>query len=634
MCGIVGIWDHKRGAEAIRPELEEAVHRLRHRGPDDQGVWMGPSGVAFGHNRLSIVDLSASGHQPMQSADRRFVVTYNGEIYNHAEVRAKLEAAGHVFVSRSDTEVVLHAFEEWGSNSVLQFIGMFAFAIWDEKEQTLELVRDRIGVKPLYFGWHDGTFCFGSELKSLRAFSHWRPEINRQALGEFFQYGYISEDRSIYQGVHKLLPGHRLRLVRGRTPTIERYWSVLSALGEPLQGSDEQIEKDLQELLINAAKYRMVADVPVGVYLSGGIDSSLVTALLATHHDQRISTFTIGFEEDTHDESDWARRVADHCGTNHTEYTLKAAEALEIAKRWGSLFDEPFGDSSGIPTLLVSQLARREVKVVLSADGGDELFSGYNIYTGVLDRLRRLQRIPAGLRMISSAAMAFAAARPVQELMSALAMPGGTVAARTQRVRRLQSMFRDPRVGHLFDLDKSYSTPAEIDRLIGAYTSPRKSADTYPGSDAEKIGLWDFHHYLPEDILAKVDRATMAVGLEGREPLLDHRLAEFAFRMPPHLKRGALGPKHILKSILFRHVPRELLDRRKRGFGIPLDHWLQVELKELVMDYLSESRVRAAGILDWTMVSRLKDDFYAGTRRLKSPLWFLVAFEMWRETWL
>jgi asparagine synthase (glutamine-hydrolysing) len=570
----------------------------------------------------------------MQSADRRFIVTYNGEIYNHAEIRARLEAAGHTFCSRSDTEVVLHAFEEWGSDAVLQFIGMFAFAIWDEKEQTLELVRDRVGVKPLYFGWHDGTLCFGSELKSLRAFSHWKPEINRQALGEFFQYGYISEDRSIYQGVHKLLPGHRLRMTRGRSPIIERYWSVLDALAEPLSGSDQQIEADLEELLISAAKYRMVADVPVGVYLSGGIDSSLVTALLAKHHDQRISTFTIGFQEDTHDESVWARRVAKHCDTNHTEYILKAVEALEIAKGWGSLFDEPFGDSSGIPTLLVSRLARREVKVVLSADGGDELFSGYNIYTGVLNRLKRLQRIPAKLRMVSSAAMSLAAAGPVQGLMSALSVPGGTSAARTHRVRRLQSMFRDPRVGQLFDLYISYWTPGEIGRLIGGYAAPRRSADTYPGNDAAKIGLWDFHHYLPEDILAKVDRATMAVSIEGREPLLDHRLAEFAVRLPLHLKRGTLGPKHILKSILFRHVPRDLLDRRKQGFSIPLDHWLQVELKELVMDYLSESRVRAAGILDWTMVRQLKEDFYAGTRRLKSPLWFMVAFEMWRETWL
>jgi asparagine synthase (glutamine-hydrolysing) len=634
MCGIVGIWDTHRQAASIRPELEEAVRRLQHRGPDDQGIWMNDSGVAFGHTRLSIVDLSPSGHQPMKSADGRYAVTFNGEIYNHGEIRARLESAGHSFVSRSDTEVILQAFHEWGSDAVKQFIGMFAFAIWDEIEQTLELVRDRLGVKPLYFAWHDGTLCFGSELKALRAFSHWKPAINRQALGEFLQYGYISEDRSIYEGIHKLLPGHRLRLARGRQPVIERYWSVLDSRNEPLRGSDQDIEAELQALLIDAAKYRMVSDVPVGVYLSGGIDSSLVTALLARHHDQTIRTFTIGFREDSHDESRWARRVARHCGTMHTEYILDAAEALEIAKGWGSLFDEPFGDSSGIPTLLVSRLARRDVKVVLSADGGDELFSGYNVYTGVLNRLDRLRRIPAPMRSVSAAIMSIAVAEPVQGLLAALATPTSTRSERLHRVRRLQSMLREPTIGRLFELDKSYWTSQDANRLITGYESPRATADTYPGTNAEKISLWDIHHYLPDDILTKVDRTTMAVSIEGREPLLDHRVAEYAFRLPPYLKRGALGPKHILKSILFRYVPRELLDRRKQGFAIPLDSWLRNELKELVMDYLSQHRIVSAGILDWKMVSKLKEDFYAGTRRLKGPLWFMLAFEMWRESWL
>lgn len=634
MCGIVGIWDRQRRAEAIRPELEQAVQRLHHRGPDDQGVWMNGDGLAFGHTRLSIVDLSPSGHQPMRSADGRYVLTYNGEIYNHAEIRSLLESAGRRFSSRCDTEVILQAFDEWGSDAVRRFIGMFAFALWDQKEQTLELVRDRVGVKPLYFGWHDGTLSFASELKALREFSHWNPSINRQALGEYLQFGYIAEDRSIYDGVHKLLPGHRLRLRRGRQPVIERYWSVLDGHSEPLRGSDSDIETEIEALLIDAAKYRMVADVPVGVYLSGGIDSSLVTALLAKYHDQTINTFTIGFREDTHDESAWARRVAQHCRTKHTEYTLEAAEALEIARNWGSLFDEPFGDSSGIPTLLVSRLARQDVKVVLSADGGDELFSGYNAYTGVLNRLEKLRRIPTGLRHLSSAALSIAEVGPVQQLLAAFAVPGGTKSQRVYRARRLRSMLREPRVGRLFDLDKSYWTTDEVNRLIGGYSSPRRSADVYPGTDAEKIGLWDFQHYLPEDILTKVDRTTMAVSIEGREPLLDHRVCEYAIRLPPHLKRGALGPKHVLKSILYRHVPREMLDRRKHGFGIPLDHWLKVELKELVMEYLSESRIRSAGIFDWAMIRELKTEFYSGTSRLKSPLWFMVAFEMWRETWL
>jgi asparagine synthase (glutamine-hydrolysing) len=510
---------------------------------------------------------------------------------------------------------------------------MYAIALWDEKEQTLELTRDRIGVKPLYFGWHDGTLCFASELKALRAFSHWTPQINRQALGEFLQYGYISGNRSIYSGVHKLLPGHRLRLARGQSPAIERYWSVLDAHATPLRDSDHDIEQQLEALLIDAARYRMVSDVPVGVYLSGGIDSSLVTALLAKHHGHAVRTFTIGFREDSHDESRWARQVAEHCGTMHTEYILEAPEALDIAKRWGTLFDEPFGDSSAIPTLLVSQLAGREVKVVLSADGGDELFSGYNSYTGALGRLRKLQRVPASLGRMSAAALSLVSAPRLDALLSAVSVSADFRGTQVRKLRRLQSMLREPTIGRIFELGKSQWAPEDVDTLLGGYHSPRLSADSYQGTEAAQISLWDFHHYLPEDILTKVDRTTMAVSIEGREPLLDHRLAEFAFRLPHHLRRGAMGSKHILKSILYRYVPRELVDRRKHGFGIPLDSWLRSELRELAGDYLSEHRIRAAGIMDPRPIQRLSADFYAGNRHLKSPLWFALAFEMWRECW-
>ena len=625
MCGIVGIWDLNRSAEIIRPELDEAVRRLRHRGPDDLGLWTNDSGVALGFTRLSIIDLSPLGHQPMRSADGRHVVVYNGEIYNHAEIRSKLEAAGHSFIGRSDTEVILHAFQEWGPAAVDHLIGMFAIALWDEQEQTLELIRDRVGVKPLYFGWHDGTLAFASELKALRAFGHWKPMINRQALGEFLQYGYISEDRSIYQGVYKLMPGHRLRLKRGSQPVIERYWSVLERGAELFTATDQDIEAELEALLISAAKYRMVSDVPVGVYLSGGIDSSLVTAVLAKHHDQDIRTFTIGFREDSHDESKWARQVAEHCGTRHTEYVLEAPEALAIARQWGQLFDEPFGDSSSIPTLLVSQLASRDVKVVLSADGGDELFSGYNVYTAVLKRLRTLQRVPKSIRATISALVSMTDTSGSTE---------GTTIVGTRGLWRLRSVLRDPSAGKLFDRSLSHWAPAGVNQLIGGYQSPRLLADTFEGEDATRMSLWDFHHYLPEDILAKVDRTTMAASIEGREPLLDHRLAEFAFRLPQHLKRGPLGTKHILRSILYRYVPRKLLERPKQGFAIPLDSWLRNELKEVVMDHLSEGRIRSQGIFDWKVVSQLTKEFYAGDSRLKSPLWFLCAFEMWRESCL
>jgi asparagine synthase (glutamine-hydrolysing) len=369
MCGITGVWSQDPNQDRIRGEITEAVATLRHRGPDDEGIWMNGSGVALGHTRLSILDLSDLGHQPMVSTDGRHVIIYNGEIYNFAGIRSRLIDVGHTFSGTGDTEVVLHAFKEWGSNAVNQFIGMFAIAIWDESEKRLELIRDRAGVKPLHFGWDGKTLCFGSELKALRAFKHWAPAIDLQSLGEFLQYGYIAEDRTIYKGVHKLKPGHRLILTEGQQPVIEPYWSVLDALDRSLTGSDADIEAELEELLIDSFRYRMVSDVPVGVYLSGGVDSSLVTAILTKHYGQDIRTYTIGFSENTHDESVWAKKVAQHCGSIHTEYILGVNEALEIAKDWGTLFDEPFGDSSGIPTLLVSRLAGREVKVVLSADG-------------------------------------------------------------------------------------------------------------------------------------------------------------------------------------------------------------------------------------------------------------------------
>lgn len=631
MCGIAGIWAKDYDPGFLQQDLAKAVASLKHRGPDDRGTWVNQTGVALGHTRLSILDLSSLGHQPMVSSDGRHVLVFNGEIYNFAAIRAELATKGHRFRGSGDTEVVLHAFREWGSAAVNKFIGMFAIALWDEHEQVLELIRDRIGVKPLYFGWDGSSLCFGSELKALRAFGHWTPQIDPQALGEFLQYGYIAEDRSIYKGIYKLKPGHRLRLKRGQQPEIQPYWSVLDFVGNPLHGNDQEIEAALEELLVDAFRYRMVSDVPVGVYLSGGVDSSLLTALLARHHGQSIHTFTIGFAESEHDESGWAEKVARHCGTNHTEYILSAREALDIATDWGNLFDEPFGDASGIPTLLVSRLASQEVKVVLSADGGDELFSGYQTYSSVLSRLKRITAMPGWLTKTAAAGLALASPPrlgPVATHLSFLTSPLGQAIG---KIRRLRMMLLEPSAGNMLDAYSSASTPADVSRLLGHYNSPRRSADSYPGGPADQISLWDFHHYLPEDILTKVDRTTMAVSIEGREPLLDHRLAEFAFQLPLSLRRGSLGPKHILKSILYRHVPRHLVDRPKQGFGIPLDDWLRHDLRTLVTYYLAEDRIRQAGLMDARLVRLLVDSFYKGNRDLTTPLWFLLAFEMWRE---
>ena len=633
MCGITGIWTKDNNLDRAREEVTQAVASLRHRGPDDEGIWMNNSGVALGHTRLSILDLSHLGHQPMVSADGRHVIVYNGEIYNFADIRAKLARLGHTFSGSGDTEVILHAFKEWGSDAVKQFIGMFAIALWDEQEKTLELIRDRVGVKPLHYGWDGRTLCFGSELKSIRAYKHWRPEIDQQSLGEFLQYGYIAGNRTIYKGIHKLKPGHRLILKDGLQPVIEPYWSVLDALDGPPSGGDSDMESELEALLIDSFRFRMVSDVPVGVYLSGGVDSSLVTAMLAKHHDQDIRTFTIGFSEDTHDESRWAKKIAEHCGTIHTEYILDVSEALDIAKGWGSLFDEPFGDSSGIPTLLVSRLAGEQVKVVLSADGGDELFSGYKVYTSVLERIKLLEQIPRPIRGMLSMGTSMLPPRLPELGNARLPIPAFMHGNLSRRVHNFGAMLKDLSPGHLMDVYMSYWKPDEIGRLIGSYVSPRESANSYPGEPATQISLWDFDHYLPEDILTKVDRTTMAVSIEGREPLLDHRLVENAFALPLHQRRGQLGPKHILKNILHRYVPHELVDRPKQGFGIPLDNWLKTDLRELVNDYLANDRIRNAGIMDPKLVSRSIESFYKGDSTRGTPLWFLLSFEMWRENW-
>ncbi len=635
MCGIVGIWNKSisYGRDEIAEDLTKAVGLLRHRGPDDNGTWTNAQGIALGHTRLSILDLSFHGHQPMISEDGRFVIVYNGEVYNFADIRKELSAMGHTFRGSGDTEVILASFQEWGDAAVERFVGMFALAIWDERDKRLTLLRDRLGVKPLFYAWDGKNFWFGSELKAIHPFRCWQPEIGLQSVGEYLQYGYISAPHTIYGNVRKLAPGHRLTLTDGREPVIDRYWNVTDFIDKPLTRSDDDLESELEDLLANAFLYRMVSDVPVGLYLSGGVDSSLVAAILARHHPQTIHTFTIGFGESSHDESHWARKVATHLGSEHTEYILGANEALQIAKDWGKLFDEPFGDASGIPTLLVSQLASREVKVVLSADGGDELFSGYAAYESFLQGNMRISRIPEPLRRLLHAGLQILPAEGLRSFMSTIGIAESATGEISYKLRRYEKMLGAPSPGSRYDLYLTQWFPEDIAALLGTYSPQRELADRYPGDLTQKISLCDVEHYLPDDILAKVDRTTMLTSIEGREPLLDHRVAEFAFRLPPHLKRGALGSKHILKKILYKHVPRAMVDRPKQGFAIPLTEWLRGDLRKLVDDYLNADRIRDAGIFDATVVELTTRRFLKGDDRLTTQLWFLLAFEMWREEW-
>ncbi|MFT4080544.1 asparagine synthase (glutamine-hydrolyzing) [Rhodomicrobium sp.] len=634
MCGIVGYWQRGGDDERQRRGLGDAVKALARRGPDGSGTWFDGHGVGLGHTRLSIIDLSSAGAQPMACHDVEIVVTFNGEIYNYREIAAELAKKGHTFISSSDTEVVLAAYREWGPACVDRFIGMFAFAIWDGPQGCLRLFRDRIGVKPLYWGWDGRTLCFGSELKALRALPHWQPQINAVAVGEFLQYAYIAAPRTIYQGVHKLMPGHWLNLGREGGPTVRPYWRLADVLakGERIE-SDAVLEEELEALVESAFRYRMVADVPVALFLSGGLDSSLVAGVLK-RCGFTPQAFTIGFESDRHDESAAARKVAAALGLEHHVARISSREAGTILDQWPTFYDEPFGDHSGIPTYLVARLARERVKVALSADGGDELFCGYGGYPLVGSRMQRFEGLPA---------LARSAGRMMDEMVAGVPMGNGPVGARVKsalghglvhdRVLKLSGYLAAASPSDAIRPFRSFFQPREIAAMMAVpYADPRAGAGEWPGEPMERLMATDLGEYLPDDVLVKVDRATMAVGLEGREPLLDHRIVEFAFRLPLRLRNGPLGNKHILRSILYRHVPRPLVDRPKQGFAVPIADWMRDLLaKGDVADSIAVLReslpMLHAVQLDGAVTA------FAGSPQGINRLWLLHALGRWTEHW-
>lgn len=643
MCGLTGFLQANvlvsSQAYALAARMGE---RIAHRGPDDGGVWVDADvGIALAHRRLSVLDLSPAGHQPMVSASGRYVIVFNGEIYNHLMLRNALENIewrGH-----SDTETLLAGFDAWGIEATIKkFIGMFAFAVWDKHNCTLTLGRDRLGEKPMYHGWQGDTFLFGSELKALKAHPAFRAEIDRNALALLMRHSYIPAPYSIYKGVAKLQPGCLLTVsLDQREPRVMRYWSgkqvVEDGLAEPFTGSASDAVDALEKLLKNAIGQQMVADVPLGAFLSGGVDSSTVVALMQAQSNRPVRTFSIGFHEDRYNEAHYAKAVARHLGTEHTEWYVTPQNALDVIPRLPNLYDEPFADSSQIPTFLVSQMARRHVAVSLSGDAGDELFGGYNRYVLTSRLWTSLAHLPVGVRQVLAGAITSvsphawdALAKPLLAVLpkctstvqvgDKLHKGAGVLASRssTELYRGMVSCWSDPAL-----LVLSAEEPATV--LTDSTQQPLVN------SEVERMMALDMLSYLPDDILTKVDRAAMGVSLETRVPFLDHRVVEFAWRLPLEYKLHNGVGKWVLRQVLYKYVHKELIERPKMGFGVPIDSWLRGPLKEWAESLLDESRLKQEGFFHTEPIRQKWREHLSGKRNWQYHLWNVLMFQAWLD---
>lgn len=671
MCGIVGFWsaagwDRQQGSDVAR-QMADAV---AHRGPDDSGVWTDQDGgLAFGHRRLSIVDLSSAGHQPMSSASGRYVIAFNGEIYNHLDLRAELQHAGAAPAWRghSDTETLLAGFEQWGLEATLgKAVGMFAFASWDRQERRLSLARDRFGEKPLYYGWigsgASGAFVFGSELKALRAFPGFQNQVCREALVQYLRFMYVPAPRSIYRSIYKLEPGCLLRIekaaplaapgqplrppARHESLSLTRWWSLGDVVRD---GAGEQIVDEvaavdeLERCLADAVRLQALADVPLGAFLSGGVDSSTIAALMQQRASRPVKTFTVGFEEAGFDESPFAGAVARHLGTDHAELFVSTKEAQSVIARLPAMYDEPFADSSQIATHLVCRAARQHVTVALSGDAGDELFGGYNRYFWGPRIWKSLGWLPYPVLQAISTAVRAVPARgwdAVGGRLKPLRAGSGGVARVGEKLHKLAGSMRGVR-----DLDALYlglvSEWRDPERLVrdggvDLQEPPSLLDDALPGrglnEGALRMMYRDSVTYLPDDILCKVDRAAMAVGLETRLPFLDHRVAELAWQLPVSMKiRGGQG-KWALRQVLYRHVPRELIDRPKSGFAVPVGQWLRGPLRAWAESLLDERRLESEGYFHSGPIRRKWSEHLSGSHDHTGSLWAVLMFQSWLES--
>ncbi|PYO51137.1 MAG: asparagine synthase (glutamine-hydrolyzing) [Gemmatimonadetes bacterium] len=627
MCGITGFWKHPGESMEVMTQWGDAMNdTLRHRGPDDGGLWADDkAGVVLASRRLAILDLSPAGHQPMTSHRGRYVLAYNGEIYNFLEIRRDLEREGEYCVSNSDTEVLLEACALWGIEPALSRLnGMFSFALWDTKEHTLTLVRDRLGVKPLYYGWTHNTFLFGSELKALHSFPDFTGTVDRSSVALFLRLGYVPAPYSIYENIYKLPPGHLLTISAPRQHTSPRsYWCARrmaeAGVQNRFRGDIHEAADEMELLLRDSVRLRMLADVPVGAFLSGGIDSSLIAAMMQAQTTSTVKTFTIGFTEASHNEADYAKEIAEHLGSEHTDVCLSPKDAQDIIPLLPGIYDEPFADPSQIPTFLVAQLARQSVTVSLSGDGGDELFGGYREYVLGTQRWRRLRRLSPIVRSL------------IREGAKGIGLLG------VGRLRKIEQLLdvTTPEAMHQYHLSQ-WMWPADLVPAAGEHLTPFTDPTLYADAltDTERMMYMDLVTYLPEDILTKLDRASMAVSLEARVPLLDYRLVEFAWQLPLDFKLHRGRGKRILRSILTRYVPPRLFERPKMGFGLPLGQWLRGPLRPWVEELLDPTKLRQQGVFNPMPVCQAWMEHLHGTQNRAIELWGILMFQAWQEKWI
>ncbi len=623
MCGITGFIDFNK--KITKNQLVTACDSIKHRGPDDVGTTFFETPEAFiglGHRRLAILDLSPLGHQPMFSEDKSVVIIFNGEIYNFEEIRISLQNKGQIFKSNSDTEVILKAYQQFGLSCLQNFIGMFSIVIYDVNLQNVFLIRDRAGVKPLYYYFADDCLLFASELKALHQYNNFKKEIDEVSVSLYFKYGYIKAPHCIFKNTHKLLPGHYATLnLKDKSLKFTQYWNVLDYYSKPtIEINEQEALKQLESLCTSAFQYRMVSDVPVGVFLSGGYDSSLLTAILQKNSNNKIKTFTIGFEDASFNEAAHAKKVANYLGTAHNEYYCTTKEAQEIIPTLPHFYDEPFGDSSAIPTILVSQFAKKQVSVALSADGGDEIFAGYSRYDRMAQIYNVQKRIPSFIKNTTSKLI--------------LATPGISM-----KNRKLGALLASDNLLTTSDLLSANFMEDDLQKLLNispnSFACSLNDINTIPDFGLINTLLAaDYKTYLVDDILTKVDRATMSVGLEGREPFLDHRIIEWAAQLPIELKYKKGNKKYLVKQLTHQFLPKSMMDRPKMGFGIPFGKWLKGDLKPLFTETLSKNNLNKQNLLNADYVLKLKNEFLNDHTDNDWQMWLIFVFMLWWKEWM